>query len=102
MSEKPRLLQRLVRRCLGVLAKALDRDPFYGFACDWQWFRRAKGGTWERWILDYPVMDALWFEKATYPDKSRPNGGARGTPTVETWPQPNLSSEPRAGEVTHG
>lgn len=44
------------------LAALLNRDPFYGFACEWKWFRRAIGGRWEYWIVDEPIGGTHWFQ----------------------------------------
>ena len=47
----------------------------------WQWWRRWRGGHWERWIIDYPVCSELWMQR---PHGGRPGLG-RGTPTCEDW-----------------
>lgn len=44
------------------LARLLTIDPFYGFACEWKWFRKAIGGRWVLMKVDYPINREHWFE----------------------------------------
>ena len=61
-----------------ALAALLPEALFAGM----RWYRRARGGHWERWWIDGVHAD-LWF--ATPHGGERP-GMARGTPTCEDWP----------------
>lgn len=55
-----------------------------------RWYRRARGGHWEKWIVDVPVCADVWHRRTVCylePDAGgwfgRPNEGCRGTPTCE-------------------
>jgi hypothetical protein len=49
----------------------------------WQWWRRLRGGHWERWYADFPVCADVWLHL----DECLLRGGflLRGTPTREDW-----------------
>lgn len=49
-----------------------------------QWYRRWRGGHWERWWIDMPVGADVWIHDNFVRYGSRPGLG-RGTPTVEDW-----------------
>lgn len=46
-----------------------------------RWYRKARGGHWERWCIDHPVCSDIWMSNA---HGTRPVLG-RGTPTCEHW-----------------
>ncbi len=49
-----------------------------------RWYRRLRGGHWERWHMEYPVCGRIWIrvEACSQDGGSRPYLG-RGTPTCE-------------------
>jgi hypothetical protein len=49
------------------------------------WYRRWRGGRWEGWYLDFPVVGVCWFRNPDWAwNDGRPPLG-RGTPRVETY-----------------
>jgi hypothetical protein len=48
----------------------------------WRWWRRWRGGHWERWYIDTPVGSCLWFRERLWPDRP---GLGRGQPEVEDY-----------------
>ena len=54
----------------------------------WHWYRRRRGGRWERWWIDTPVASYMWFHNPRFPQVGRDGrpGLGRGTPTVEEYP----------------
>lgn len=74
---------------------------------DFQWFRRAVGGRWERWYLDVVHVER-WFRVDG--SGARPCPIARGTPKVEEYdpvtdariplPRPHLFDVARAALAT--
>lgn len=48
---------------------------------NWQWWRRRRGGHWERWIIDSPFNADIWMQNE---HGTRPPLG-RGTPICEEW-----------------
>ncbi len=56
-----------------------------------RWYRRLRGGHWERWYVDHPVCAEVWHHVETCtrekPDtwENRPTMLCRGTPTCESW-----------------
>lgn len=82
------------------LQRILRWVPFLR-ADDRQWFRRWVGGRWERWLLDFPVCDTIWFHLPTdaacfHREYCLGSGGlvhyerpglGRGRPRVEEYPK---------------
>lgn len=52
------------------------------FLSGYQWYRRWRGGHWERWYIDHPVCADIWFRN--WPHGKRPGLG-RGRPICEEW-----------------
>ena len=50
-----------------------------------RWYRRRRGGRWERWFIDTPVGSWLWFRDPCWYPEDRPGLG-RGAPVVEEYP----------------
>lgn len=50
-----------------------------------KWWRRWRGGRWERWFIDTPVGSWLWFRNPRWPAADPRPGLGRGLPDVETW-----------------
>jgi hypothetical protein len=50
-----------------------------------RWYRKRKGGKWERWYVDHPVVADLWHpvERWTMGRFERPSPLCRGRPTLE-------------------
>lgn len=49
---------------------------------NYRWYRRLRGGKWERWYIDAPVHSDMWFRVEDF--GHRP-GLARGTPEQEDY-----------------
>ena len=54
------------------------------FLSRWQWYRRRRGGVWERWWIDTPVAANLWFRNEDWGPDGRPGLG-RGYPEIEAY-----------------
>lgn len=52
-----------------------------------RWWRRLRGGHWERWFIDAPVGTRLWHrvERCSYDTQQRPSALARGAPDCEEY-----------------
>jgi len=50
-----------------------------------RWWRRLRGGHWERWYVDHPVCGDVWHRVSvcSYVTGRRPNGLCMGTATCE-------------------
>jgi len=53
-----------------------------------RWYRKLKGGKWERWYADYPVVADVWYRVDQWTNLNvvtgpRPGGLLRGRPTLE-------------------
>lgn len=57
----------------------------------YQWFRRWRGGHWERWWMD-AIQSALWMrvDECSYVSGRAPYALCRGTPTCEEWSKETL------------
>jgi len=55
---------------------------FDWFLSNRQWWRKWRGGHWERWIIDSPFNADIWMQREH--GGERPPLG-RGTPTCEEW-----------------
>lgn len=59
---------------------------------DWQdhwlsrfrWYRRWRGGRWQRWWIDTPVASDMWFHNPDWGRDDRPGLG-RGIPDEEDY-----------------
>jgi hypothetical protein len=52
-----------------------------------RWYRRLRGGHWERWCVDWPVCSNIWHRTASCSRVThvRPTALCRGTPRCEDW-----------------
>ena len=57
-----------------------------------RWYRRLRGGHWERWWVDPPVACDLWLQN---PHGHRP-GMCHGTPVCEEY-GPTVAAHPYRG-----
>ena len=50
-----------------------------------RWWRKHRGGHWERWYIDHPVCSSVWLhvDRCTERSGNRPDGLCRGTPECE-------------------
>jgi len=69
--------------------RALLDALFAGF----RWYRRMRGGHWERWYVDAPVAADVWLRQ---PHGRRP-GLCYGTPRCEEYAAPSVASHPYRG-----
>jgi len=51
------------------------------FFSNFRWYRRLRGGHWEKWYIDYPICSTIWF----YQKHGERPGLGRGTPICEDW-----------------
>lgn len=60
-----------------------------GTPSNWKWYRRLKGGHWEKWCVDFPVCGDVWHQvsQCSTSTGQRPTSICRGTPTCEHYPQ---------------
>lgn len=59
------------------------------FLSNYRWFRKLRGGHWEKWWIDMPVFSDTWLHTPyCFADTDkRPDFLCRGRPTCETWVQ---------------
>jgi len=50
----------------------------------YKWVRKFKGGKWEGWIMDFPIVNTWWFQMDKFTNE-RPHQLCRGTPTREEY-----------------
>ena len=49
------------------------RDILENILSNFRWYRRLRGGRWEKWYVGYPVCASLWFHDSWY-DLARCDG----------------------------
>lgn len=59
------------------------------FLSGFRWYRKMKGGRWEKWFIDFPVGSDIWFHNLD----ERP-GLARGLPEIEDYNPKVANSHP--------
>lgn len=68
-------------------------SPLDALFAGFRWYRRLRGGHWERWWVDPPVASDVWIQN---PHGRRP-GLCYGTPICEDYTTPRLGAHPYRG-----
>lgn len=66
---------------VGMLVLVMFATP-----SNWQWYRRLRGGHWERWYVNLPVGTTVWIRRdRCYRKTGTRPGLCEGIPRCEGW-----------------